>query len=150
MNLVDDEDLVLSNLRRDAHLVAQAAYVLDAVVRCRIKFYDVVRTLLVECHATLALVARLAVLVWRQAVDGLCKDSGAGCLSHASRSAEEVGVCQLLLLYGILQRYGQRLLSNNRIERLRTVFSCRDNEILHSPKKFFFLDFSAKVAKIND
>ena len=58
-----------------------------------------------------------------KAVDSLGEDTRTGGLTHAARPAEEVGVCQLSALDGILQRRGQRLLSRHRVKGGGAVFS---------------------------
>ena len=92
VHLVDDEHLVASDLRRYLHLLDEGADVVDGVVGGGVEFVDVVRTPLVESHATFAMVAGFAVLVGGEAVDRLGKDACRGGFSHTARSAEEVGV----------------------------------------------------------
>ena len=91
MDLVDDEYRVAAHLRDDAHLLDQRADVLHRVVRRGVQLVDVQRAALVERAARFALVARFGA-VGAQAVDGLCEDAGAGGLSHAAGTAEEVGM----------------------------------------------------------
>ena len=122
VHLVDDEHLVPSHLRRYAHLVDEAADVLHRVVAGGIQLVDVERAALVEGTARLALVASLALGRQVLAVDGLGKDACARGLSHATRTAEQVCMRQLVLADGVLQRGGQSLLANHRVERRRTVF----------------------------
>ena len=124
MYLVDDEHLVLTDLRRDARLLHQHLDVLHGVVRGSIQLEDVIRPLFVEGLAALAVVASFPLLGRRLTVDGLGEDACAGSLSHASRTAEKVGMSQLSALHRILQRGGQRLLSHHRIEGHRPVFAC--------------------------
>ena len=122
--LVDDEHLILTDLRRDACLLHQHLDVLHGVVRGSIQLEDVIRPLFVEGLAALAVVACFPLLGRRLTVDGLGEDACAGSLSHASRTAEKVGMSQLSALHRILQRGGQRLLSHHRIEGHRPVFAC--------------------------
>ena len=124
VNLVDDKHLVATYLRRYARLLHERLDVLDGVVRGGIEFENIVRTLLVERLARLAMVAGLAFLGRRQAVDGLGKDACTGGLSNASWTAEEVGMSQFSTLHRILQRRGQRALSDHRVEGHRAVLSC--------------------------
>ena len=124
VHLVDDEHLVASYLRRDARLLHERLDVLHRVVGGRVEFEDVVRPLFVESLARLTMVAGLAVLGRGEAVDGLGEDAGAGGLSHAARAAEEVGMGQFSAAHGILQRGGERTLSDNRVECHRAVFAC--------------------------
>lgn len=131
VDFVDDKHLVASRLRRNLHLVNQSANIVGRVVRSRIKFVNVQRALFVEGQATFAFIARLAVGQWVQAVDGFGKDARTGSFAHSARAAEQIGMRQFVLRNGIFQRSGQRLLSDNRVERRRTVFSGRNNIFSH-------------------
>ena len=57
VHLVDDEHLVLTDLRRDACLLHQHLDILHGVVRGSVQLEDVIRALLVEGHTALAVVA---------------------------------------------------------------------------------------------
>ena len=61
------------------------------------------------------------------AVDGLGKNTCAGCLSYTSWAAKEIGMSQFPTFDGILQRRGQCTLSHNSVEGHRTVFPGRNN-----------------------
>ena len=124
VHLVDDEHLIFADLRRDACLLHQHLDVLHGVVRGSIQLEDVIRPLFVEGLAALTVVACFPLFGGRLTVDGLGEDACAGSFSHASRSAEKVGMCQLSALHRILQRGGQCLLSHHRIEGHRPVFAC--------------------------
>ena len=116
VNLVDDEHLVLSHLRRDARLLHEGLYLLNSIIAGSIKLKDVVRALLVESLAALALAAGIAIGSRVHAVYHFCENAGAGGLAYSSRSAKQVSVCQLATSHGILQRCRQRLLTYNRVE----------------------------------
>ena len=131
MHLVDDENLVASHLRRDASLLHQRLDVLYGVVACSVKFEYVVRALLVERLAALALVACLAVGGGAEAVDGFGENACTGGLSHAARTAEEVGMGKLAALHSVLQRGGESRLSHDGVECRRTVFACGNDVFSH-------------------
>ena len=131
VNLVDDVDLVLPDLRRNPHLVDQTADVFNGIVGCSIKLVDVERCSVVEGTARLAFVAGLHVLGRVEAVDGLGHDAGAGGLAHASRTTKQEGLRQGVVADGVLQRVGDGALSHDGVEGYRPVFSCGYDEIFH-------------------
>ena len=124
VHLVDDEHLVASYLRRNARLLHERLDVLHGVVRGSVELEDVVRPLLVESLARLAVVASLALVGRRQTVDGLGEDAGTSGLANASRSTEQVGMGELSTAHSILQRCRERRLSDDAIEGHRAVFTC--------------------------
>ena len=138
VHLVNDKDLILAQLRRDARLLHQRLDVLYRVVRCGIELKDVQRSLFVERLTRLTFVARLAVTRRVLAVDGLGKDTRTGRLSHTTRPAKQVGMGQFARLHGILQRRRQSSLSHHRVKRHRAVFSGRNN-VLHKSRFGFRL-----------
>ena len=103
VHLVDDEDLVSADLRRDTCLFHQRLDVFHTVVGGRIEFEDVQRTLLVKRLTALALIAGLTLGRGVLTVDGLGEDTGTSGLSHTARTAEEVGMGQFSALHGVLQ-----------------------------------------------
>lgn len=123
VDLVDDEHLVLSHLRRDAYLLNEVADIVHRVVAGSIQLMDAVRTSLVEGAARLTLVAGLAIGVKVLAVDRLGKDAGTCCLAYATRAAEQISMRQLVIPDRILQGGGQTFLTYHRVESHRTVFS---------------------------
>ncbi|GFI53715.1 hypothetical protein IMSAGC022_00307 [Alistipes sp.] len=134
VHLVDDEHRVAPLLRHDPHLLDEVADVVDRVVRGGIELVYVQRAVVVEAAARLALVAGLCadgVL----AVYRLGEDAGAGGLAHAARSAEQVGVRQLSALDRVFERRGYMFLSDDRCECRGTVFSRRNDKILHNIAK---------------
>ena len=131
VHLVDDEDLVLAYLRRNARLLHQGLDVLHRIVGGSIQLEDVQGTLLVERLTALALITRLTIGRRVLAVDGFGKDAGTGGLSHTTGSAEQIGMGQFARLYGILQCRCQGCLSYDRIKRHRSVFSCRNDIFFH-------------------
>ncbi len=144
VDLVDDEYRVTAHLRDDAHLLDQRADVLHRVVRCGVQLVDVQRAALVERAARFALVAGFCA-VGAQAVDGLCKDAGAGGLSHAAGTAEEVGMGQLGALDGVFERRGNMFLPDDRGEGRGAVFACADDKITHSSAKIRNMSEDLKI-----
>ena len=100
MHLIDDKYRVLTNLRKDTHLLDKLADILHRVVRCSVEFVDIERTIFVERKTRIAPITRLrthrVLAVYR-----LCKDSRTGGFSYTTRSAKEVGVSQLTTLDSI-------------------------------------------------
>ncbi len=150
VDLIDDVDLVLSDLGRDAHLLHEVADVIHRVVGGGVQLVDVERGIVVESPAGLALVTGFHVLRGVEAVDGLGHDTGAGRLAHATRAAEQESLRQGVVLDGVFQRRGDGLLTNNRVEGRGAVFSGGYDEILHgiflmnetTKIDIFFSDFS--------
>ena len=122
VHLVNDEDLVTSELRWDARLLHERLDMLYGVVGGSVELEDIQGTLLVERLTTLARITSLALCRWILAVDGFGEDARTGGLSHASGTAEEVGMCQFSALHGILQRRGQGCLAHDGVEGQRPVF----------------------------
>ena len=102
VHLVDDENLVLAHLRRNACLLHERLDMLHRVVAGGVKLEDVVRALFGKRLAALALAACLALSSGVHAVDGFGKDACASGLAHAARSAEQIGMSQLSALHGVL------------------------------------------------
>jgi len=84
---IDDVNLVLSSLGRDAHLVHNGTNVFDLVVRGRIQFEHIKRVVL--------LFARF------KTVDGACKNPSRRGLSHSTRPTKQVRLGHLLLFNGL-------------------------------------------------
>ena len=131
MNLIDDEDRVLTYLRRDTHLVEDGFDIFDRVVRRRIELVDIKRPLLIKRSAGLALVTSVVPVLRVETVDGLGKDTRTGGLADASWSAEEVGMRQTVLADSVLQGLRQRLLTDHGLEGLRAVLTRGNNVIRH-------------------
>lgn len=123
MYLIDDIHGVLTDLRRDTHLVDERTDVLDGVIRRRIQFVNIKRPLLVEGLTTLALIAGIVTVLRVKTVNGLCEDTCAGGLTYSSRSAEQIRMRQSVLTNGVLQGLRERLLTHYRLKSLRSVLS---------------------------
>lgn len=131
VHLVNDVHLVMSDLRRNAHLVHQLSDILHRVVGCSVQLENVQGTLLVECAAGLTVVAGFSVCLKVQAVDGLGQNARASGLAHASGSTEQIRLGYFTREDGILQRGGQCSLSNDQLKIPGTVFSCGYNVFSH-------------------
>ncbi len=140
MNLVDDVDLVLPDLRWNPHLFHQTADVIHRVVGSSVQLVNVERGVVVEGTARLAFVAGLKVLGGVEAVDGLGHDTGTGGLAHATRTAKQEGLCQSVVADGILQGVGDGALTHDGVEGHRPVFSCGYDKIFHIGKLWFQTD----------
>ena len=132
VHLVDDVHLILSHLRRYAHLLYQTTDVFYRVVRCGIKLVYIIRALLIERTARLALVASLAVGQRTQAVDSLGEDTRTSSLTHPTRSAEQISMSKFMIGNSIFQCGGKSSLAYHRIKGSGTIFSCRYDVILHN------------------
>ena len=146
VHLVDDIDAVTPDLRRNAHLIDQRANVVHRIVRGSIEFVYVERALLVESAARFALVAGFAVGGWVRAVDSFGKNACAGGFAHATRTAKEVSVRQMVGSDGIFERRGECLLPYYRLECCGTIFARRYDVLFHKIP----LNYSAKIMKIAD
>ena len=127
VHLIDDIHAVLAYLRRYTHLVDQVADILHAVVGRGIQFVDIERPLLVERCTRLALVAGVVCGGRVLAVDSLGEDACAGGLAYATRTAEQVGVCQLTLADRVAQGLRERVLPYHAFKRGGSVLSCRND-----------------------
>ncbi len=124
VDLVEDVDLLLRALGRDADGVAQLADVVHLVVRGGVNLDDVHRAALLEGAAGVARAARLGVVSLGQrrgAVDGLGEDARGRRLAHAARPAEEVGVGEAAEADGVAERLRHVLLADHLTEGLRAV-----------------------------
>lgn len=131
VDLVDDIHLVVADLRWDAHLVNEAADVVNRVVGCGIEFVDVERGVVVEGAARFAFVAGFKVFGWMQAVDGLGHDAGASGLAHASRTAKQKGLGQSVVADGVFQGRCDGLLTHHGVKSRWSILSCRYDEVFH-------------------
>ena len=121
--LVDDKHLVLAYLRRDARLFHQRLDVLHGIVGGGIKLENIEGTLFVERLTGFTMAAGLTFGCRSQAVDGFGENTGTGCLSDTTWTAEQVGMGQFPASYGVFQCCGQCLLSHYGVKRGGAVFS---------------------------
>ena len=124
VNLVDDVNLVTATLWRYVNLFHQLADVVNGVVGSGVELEHVEGGRGVERTAGIAFVACFHIVGDVGAVDGLGQNTGASGFAHATRTAEEECLSQLVVLYGVFQRCGDMLLPYHRFERHRTVLTC--------------------------
>ena len=131
MYLVNDENLILSDLRRYLDLLYKFSDVFNGIIGSCVKFMNIIRTIFVKCNTTFTYVASLSVCCGGKTVDVLGEYTSAGCLANSSRSAEKISMGQFPLQNCILQRHGQRMLPYDTVEIRRAVFSRRNNILVH-------------------
>ena len=88
----------------------------------------------VKGSARFTVVAGFGIIAYTVAVYGLGKDPGTGGFSYSPGTAKQVGMTQVIVLYGILQGIGYSRLSNYRSKCFRSVFPRRYDEIIHADK----------------
>src|SRR5690606_40106916 len=70
----------------------------------------------------------------RFTIDCLGQNSCASSLAYTPWPTKQKGLRQLIIMYSVLQRVGHMLLPHDRVEGNRTVFTGRDNEVIHQDK----------------
>ena len=131
MHLVDDINAVPSYLRQNAHLVYQSPDVIHAIVGSGIQFMDIQRTPVIKRLARFTLVTRLGIRLQVHAINCLGKNTGTRRFPDTTRSTEQIGLRQLFIEDRISQRGCDRVLPDHGIETCRSVFTRRNNIILH-------------------
>ena len=121
MDLVDDIDAVLADLRGHLHLVHQGLDIVDAVVGGGVHLVDAVGTAFLEGNAGLALAAGFHVGAGMGAVDHLREDARRGRLTDAAGAAEEISVRELPPLDGVREGPGDGVLADEGFEGVRPV-----------------------------
>ena len=131
VHFVDDVDFEFPLGRRVAHVVAQFAHLLDAVVARAVDFEHVEA---VAAGDFLAAVAHAAGRDGRpvHAIERLGQDARGRGFPDAARPDEKIGVREAILLDRILERARDVLLADQIVERLRPIFS-REDLIAHAP-----------------
>ena len=120
--LVDDKDLVLSNLWRYSCLIHKTLDMINTIVAGSIKLKDIHWALLRKGLAALTLATGIAIVSGIGTVDDLGKDTRTSSLAYTAWSAEEICVCKFSACHSILKCCGECLLSYDSIEWRRTVF----------------------------
>jgi hypothetical protein len=123
VNLVDDVNAVMPDLRGNANLVSQITDVVNRVIRSGVEFMDIVGAIAIERFARFALIAGFNLGAQILTVDGFGKNTGTGCFPYPTRSAKQIGVRKLAVFNCIFQRRGNRGLSNNGLKSIGSVFS---------------------------
>ena len=116
--------------RRVAHVVAQLAHLLDAVVA---RAVDLEHVEAVAAGDFLAVIAHAAGRDGRavHAVERLGQDARGRGFADAARPDEKIGVREAVLLDRVLQRLRDVLLPDEIVERLRPIFP-RENLVAHA------------------
>ena len=141
VHLVDDKHFVFAYLRRYPHLVDERAYIVHRVVRGGIELDDVVRTLFVESSARFAFVAGFSRFGRVETVDCFSENTGTRSFPYAARAAKQISMSEFVRVDRIFQSLCQCFLSYDRTERRWSVFSCRNDIIVH-------IDFLSSFANI--
>ena len=135
--LVDDVDLVFSDLWRHIGLLYQETNIIYRIVRSGIQFIYIHGSLLIESLARLASPTSFSIRQPLQTVDGTGEDACTRGLSHPTRATKEIGVSCLLLYDGAFECSGQCLLTDHRGKRIGAIFECRyDVFRFHEPSLF--------------
>ena len=119
VDLVDDVD-ALAQLRRSGKRPHhQVTSILHQAVAGRVDLDNVHGPTLANRDASLAGVARLAILTAIGAVDGLGQDARGRCLAGAAGAYEEIGVGNAVGHDGVAERGDDVVLTENLAEALR-------------------------------
>jgi hypothetical protein len=121
-------------LRGVAHLLYEVTDVVYRVIGSRIEFVYVEGSVVLKGNAGIAGAASFKVFGDGFAVDGFCKDTGAGSLSYTSGSTKKECLGKVLVFDCILKGGRDVLLPHDTLKICRSIFSCRNNEIFH-PRK---------------
>ncbi len=120
VDLVEDVDLGPARVAQ-IDLAQQIAHVLDLVVGGRVEFVEIERSALLDRLAAFTRTARLAVGAEVFAVERLGQHSGRCGLAGATRAVEQIGVPDLGLHDGVLQRRDDVALAADLAEPLWSV-----------------------------
>ena len=118
MHLVDNIDLILTNLWRNPNLIDQVPDIIHRIIRGSIKFEDI------ECK--ILVFHFIAVLI-----DLFGQYSRAGRLTYTSGSCKQQCLRQMIIGDSIVKCTGDGALTHHIFEVGRSVFSGRYNEMLH-------------------
>ena len=124
VDLINDEDLVLTLLRLKPNLLRQGADVVDRVVTRSIEFGDVERSVIIEGYATRTLVARLKIFRPVLAVQDLRQNSRARRFTDATGPTKQKGMGEVIRLQSVLQRLRNVLLTNDLIKFDGAILTC--------------------------
>ena len=122
MDFVDDINFEAPFAGAKAHLVAQLADIVHAVVGGRVDLDQVNHTSFGDCPAGCATVAG-ALAFWRAAVEGLGQDAGRAGLAGAAWPGEQIGVGNPIVPQRVLQRAGHVFLADDFVECLAAPFT---------------------------
>ncbi len=123
MDLVDDVDLVAAARRRVLDVLPDGPHVVDLAIRRRVDFDDVHKRPGLGLDAHRACAARLGARPFRTQ-QRLGEQARGRRLADATRPGEEVGVGDAAGDERVLQRPRDRVLADDRLERLRPPLPC--------------------------
>jgi hypothetical protein len=125
MHFVDDVDFESGPSRPIDCVLAKLANLIDPVIGGSVDFNDIDIFADIHRDATLALTARLGRgLIHGLAIQRLGQYARHSSFTDAAGARKKIRVGNSVGLNGVLERLGNRILSDNIIERLRPVFSC--------------------------
>src|SRR5579872_2524891 len=131
MHLIYYVDLVFTLLWSKTHLVHQFPYIIYGVIAGCVQFKNIERRICIEGLAGSAYPTGFHVCSRVFAINSFCQYACAARLPHTPGAAEKIGMCQVLMPYGILQRGSNMFLPYNCIKSLGPVFSCRYYIVTH-------------------
>ena len=143
MDLVNNEDFVFTDWRRDTHLVDQGTDIVHRVIRGGIQFMDIVeRCSLKARHDSHALQASPSAVGFKQLiVFAKIRAHEVFPTPRGPQTGKHALICYFCIAFSCS---GKRLLPYNTTEGRRAIFSCRYNIIIHS---LLFID-KTKINKI--
>ncbi len=122
MNLIDNVDLELAFAGTETDLLAQIAYVVDAVVAGCVDFDEIEHAPFIDGDAGGTFVTGTLAL-GSAAVEGLGQDAGRTGLARAPGPGKEVGVRDAPIAQGIAQGLGHMFLADNLVKGLAAPFA---------------------------
>jgi hypothetical protein len=135
MNLIYYVNFLGAKLWGKTHLIDQQPDIVYAVVLSSIQFVDVQTVPFIKGFARFAFLTSFDMLCSVKTVNGLGKNTGAGCFSHTSGTAEQKCLSQVTAFNGISQGIGYMLLSDDVIKGRWTVFPRRYYILIHKVRK---------------
>jgi hypothetical protein len=118
VNLVNDVDFELAKLRGIANLVDKVTNVIYRVVGSGVQFKNI---------------QGIAVLFFK-AIDQSGYDARTSGFAYTTGTAKQKGLRKFIGVDGIFERGGNVFLSHYFIKACGSVFTCRNNKILHWPQ----------------
>src|SRR6185503_11498646 len=120
MNLIDDEDLVpIARGRYRNRVYDDITHIIDAGVRRSIDLEHIHRSRSYNFLTRVAFVAGLGGHT-TDAVQRLCKNASGGGFADAASARENIGVMDAVVFQRVTKRSGNRVLTNDLIEGLRS------------------------------
>jgi len=124
MHFVDNVDFESCPCRPVNGVIDKVTDVVYSPIRGAVNFDNVDIFAKVYGEATVALTAGFSRRsVGFEAVQGFCEDSGHRGLADASRAGKKIGVGDPVGFYGVFEGLRNRLLADDVIKGLRTVFA---------------------------